>query len=104
VFLLMALLRRRWRREPLNAAVETAVSHFYGHEKQIAVHRDVALSTGANERGEQRGLRGVGDVKDVDPIEIALEEMGALEREVGVGEGELRNDEAHRLLHLCLGR
>ena len=61
----------------------------------MAVDGDIALTAGADQRGEEFGLGRVRDVVEIDAVEVALKERGALEGEVGVGEGELRDDGAH---------
>src|SRR5271163_4695242 len=83
----------RWRlgRKSLSAAIEASIGHFHGHEEKILVHRDIALSAGADQRSQQRSLGRIGDVISSDSVKITLEQMVALEGHVGIAEGELRD-------------
>ena len=84
----------------MRAAIEAAVGHFHGHEQEVFVHRDIALAAGADHRGQQRGLGGIGDVINIYAVKISLEEMVALEREVRVREGELSDHDLQWLRDL----
>ena len=90
---------RRLRRETLRAAIQPSVGHFHGHEHQVFVDRHIALPAGADHRGHQRGVCRIADVKNIHAVEISLEQVVALEGEVGVGEGQLRNHQLQRLGH-----
>ena len=59
------------------------------HEQQVAVRRQVALSTGADDRRLERRIRRVGDVVDVEAVEASGEGVVAVERQVGVEEAEV---------------
>src|SRR5206468_10545764 len=72
--------------DALRAAVGTPVQRLTGYEQQLAVHRDVALRPGAHERLVQPRPLGVGDVPYLDAGEVALNDVGPDEREVGVDE------------------
>ena len=89
--LFVAWGRRRLGRKTLIAAIEASIRHFYRHEQQIFVNRNIALAAWANQRGQQCGLRRIGNVIDADPVKISLKKMIALECEVGVRECELRD-------------
>src|ERR1700690_3306597 len=83
---------RRWiRRKPLGTAIQTSIGHFNGHEEEVLVNRDITLAAGADQRGEESGVGGIGDVVDIDAVEISLEEVIALESKIGIGESELGN-------------
>ena len=84
---------RRIGRKALYAAIEASVGHLDRHEHQILVYGNIALAAGADDRGQQRGIGGIGNVIDVDAVEISLEKVVALKCEVGVGEGQLRDDQ-----------
>ena len=66
----------------LLAAVEAAVRHLVRHKEKIFIYRDIALSAGADDRCQQLRICRVRDVLDVDAIEITLEKMISLKREV----------------------
>src|ERR1700693_4352663 len=86
-FLFFTGRRRRLLGKTLRPAIDAAIGHFHGHEEQIFVDGDVALSTGADQRGEQTGAGRVGNVKNIHAVKISLEEVVALKGKVGVGEG-----------------
>ena len=60
------------------------------HDQQTAIHRHVTLTAGTDDRGEQPRLGAVLDVVGVESLEVADEEQVAAEREIRVGEGDLR--------------
>src|SRR2546425_5817813 len=68
----------------LRAAVGASVQCLTGDEQQLAVHRDVALRPGAHEGLVQPGTLGVGDVPHLHAGEVALNDVGPAERQVGV--------------------
>ena len=74
------------RGHALHAAVDAAAVLLDRHEQQVAVHRDVALPAGADDRGEQLRVLAALDVVGVEAVEVAEEHVGAAEREVRVGE------------------
>ncbi len=73
---------RNW--DALRAAIDAAVHGFGRHEEQVAVDRDVALSTGADERSAELDLGRVIDVVEVDAVIVSDEEMIADKGKVGV--------------------
>ena len=81
-FFFVAWGRWRFRWKSLRAAIEAAVGHFHGHEQKVFVHRDIALAAGADHRGQQRCLGGIGDVINIHAVKISLEQVIALERQV----------------------
>src|SRR4029079_9397305 len=91
---------RRYGSETLRTAIEPAVRHLDRHEEQVPVNGDVALPARTHQRGQQTGLRRVRNVVDVDAVKISLEHAIALEREVGVGECELGENQLETLRHL----
>src|SRR5690606_4511547 len=70
------------------AAVEAAARLLDRHEEQVAVDRHVTLAAGADDRRQQLRVTRVGDVVDVEPAEVADEELIAAEGEVRVREVE----------------
>ena len=70
--------------DALRAAVDAATQSFAGNEKQIAIHRHVALRSGAQVSLFQYGRRWIGDVPDLVAVVVALNRVVAEESEVGV--------------------
>ena len=56
------------------------------HDQQVAVDRDVALPARADHRGDEARVLRILDVVGIEAVEVAGEEVLALERQVGVGE------------------
>ena len=74
--------------DPLQAAVEPAAGLLDRHDQQVADHRDVALTAGADHRGDERGRGGDLDAVGVEAVVAADEDLVAGEGEVGVPEVE----------------
>src|SRR5579859_3989876 len=100
VLIFLLIWRRGVRWESLGAAIQASVRHLDGHEEQILVHRNIALSARADHGREQFRLRRLGDIENIDAVEIPLEKVVPLKGKVGVGKGELRNDQLERLGYL----
>ena len=66
-------------------AVQPAAVLLDRHEQQIAVHRDIALTAGADHRHDQPG-RAARDVIGVEAVEISDEEPAMRDRHVAVGQ------------------
>ena len=81
-----ALRRSTVSGHALRAAVDAAARLLDRHEQQVAVDRHVALAAGAHDRREQPRLLRRLDVVGVEAVEVAEEQVGAAEREVGVRE------------------
>src|SRR5271156_1551313 len=69
---------RRLRRKSLSTAIQASIGHLHRHEQQILVHGNIALAAGTHECGQQGGHRWMGDVVDVNPVEVPLKQMLAL--------------------------
>ena len=80
------------RLDALRAAIEPPARLFDRHHEQRALHRHVALATRADDRRHELRLRRVRDVVDVEPVEIADEQMVAAEREIGIREAQAGDD------------
>ena len=74
------------RLDALRPAVEAPAPLLDRHHEQVAVHRHVTLAAGADDRRQKFRLPRIGEIVDVEAVEIADEEMPAAERQVGVGE------------------
>ena len=72
----------------IRAAVDAATRLLHGHEQQVPVDRDLALAARADDGGAKRRVGGIGDVVDLEPVEVSDEREAPLEREVGVDEAE----------------
>src|ERR1051326_3349583 len=72
--------RSRW--EALGTTVDAPIRHLYRHEQQVLIYRHIALPAGTYQRSQQFGLCRIGNVIDADAVEIPLEQMIALERQV----------------------
>ena len=75
-------------RDARGAAVGASPCLLGGHEQQVPVHRDLALATRTDNCCADLRVGGIGDVVDLETVEIADERVVALERQVGVDEGE----------------
>ena len=75
-------------RDLRGAAVGARPGLLGGHEEQVPVHRDLALAARADDRGADLRIGGIGDVVDLEAVEVADERVVTLEREIGVDEGE----------------
>jgi hypothetical protein len=86
----------------LSAAIHARAALFNRHEKQIAVHGEIRLSSRTDERRPQARAGWIGDVPNHEPVEAALEGESSLEREVRVhyakASGILRVEESLRPL------
>ena len=58
VFVFVCIGGRRFRRKPCDAAIQTPIRHFYRHEQQILVHRDIALPARADHRSQHAAFAG----------------------------------------------
>src|SRR5213592_2365629 len=56
----------------LRAAVESTTCLLHRHEHQVLVNREIALTTGTDERGAELRRARVGDVPDLEAVESAL--------------------------------
>jgi hypothetical protein len=72
----------------LRAAVDPAAGLLDRHEEEVAVHRHVALAAGADHGCPQCRCGRIGDVVDVEAVEVARERVVAAEREVRVREAQ----------------
>ena len=92
---------RRLRRKSLYAAIQASIRHLHRHEHQIFVHRHIPLPARAHHGSHQLGVRRIRDVKDIHAIKISLEQVVALERQIRVRKGQLRDRQMHLLGNLC---
>ena len=74
---------------PGRAAVRARARLLRGHEEQVLVDRHLTLAARADHGGPDRGVRRVGDVVDLEAVEVPDERVPALEREVRVDETEI---------------
>src|SRR6202044_1744874 len=65
------------KRNSLRAAIDASIGGFGRHEQQMTIHRDIALTAGADEGGPQRGLPRVVDVIKIDAVVVSYKEMVA---------------------------
>ena len=63
------------QRDSLRAAVEASIGRLRRHEQQMAVHRYVSLTAGADQRSPQLDLRRVVDVVEIDAVVVADKKM-----------------------------
>ena len=78
--------------DALRAAVQPAAGVLRRHEEQVSVDRHVALLGEADVMIGEHGLERVGDVPDLEAAEVALVDVVAAEREVGVRVASGRRD------------
>src|SRR3989442_12066205 len=71
------------------AAVQAGVEVLGRGEQQVSVDGDVILPTGAEVARDDRRLGGLGDVPHLEPVKVALDDVMAREREVGVHVAEI---------------
>src|SRR5207247_5338964 len=76
-------------RDSLSPAVRAAVQRFARHEQEVAIHRDVALRSGTYKRLEEARNLGIRDVPDLDAVEIALNDVVAADRGIGIDKAEI---------------
>src|SRR5579885_1780892 len=96
-FLLVAGRRWRQRRKTLRSAVKAPIRHFYLHEQQVSIYRNVALSARTYKRCNEGRLGRIGNIVETHTIKIALKQVRSLECEIGICKGKLRNDRLHCL-------
>src|SRR5215469_765869 len=63
----------------------------------MTINRNVTLAAWAYKRGQQRDLGRVGNIVEVDAVEIALKQVITLECQIGIGISELREQLFHGL-------
>ena len=80
-----AILAHRLARR-LRAAVETRRRRLGRHEEQILVDRNVALRRRAELADAKARRGGIRDVPDLEAVVVALDDVRAVEAEVGVGD------------------
>ena len=68
----------------------------------LVIAEAVALTAGAEQRGDERRPLRIFDVVDVDPAEVPDEQVRAAEAEIGIGEVEAR-ERWRRRCRLVLG-
>src|SRR6266487_2841597 len=76
-------------RYPLLPAVRATVQRLTRDEQQVAVDGDIALRARANKGTPEHRMLDVRDVPDLDAREIALNDIVAAKREIGVDEVEV---------------
>ena len=86
------------RFDAAGAAVDPAARLLDRHDQQVAVNRDVALPARADHRGDQPRVLRVLDVVGIEAVEVAGEQVLALERQVGVGEVQPARSRGRRRL------
>jgi hypothetical protein len=101
-------------RHALRSAVDAAAVLLDRHEKEVPEHGQVTLPAGADDRGGQGRVRGIGDVPDGETVEATHEGVVSAEGEIRGRErdraGHRRVEESGRLvpvrqqLHVHAGR
>src|SRR5438105_14971737 len=76
-------------RDALRTTVGPTVQRFARHEQEIAIHGDVALRSRTDEPLVQLRDLGIRDVPDLDAVEIALNDIIAADREIGIDKAEI---------------
>ena len=88
----MSKMRTPWKPLPTGRALRPAVDPtarlLDRHEEQVPVDRHLALPARADDGGDDRRSVGIGDVVDLEAVEVADVGPISLQREVGVDEGK----------------
>src|SRR5712664_2114951 len=68
----------------LRAAVVATVQRLAGNEQEVAIDRDVALRSRADERLVEPRNLGIRDVPDLEAVEVSLNDVVAADRQIGI--------------------
>jgi len=81
-------LGARVRPDAFAAAIDSTIGGFHGHQHQVAHDRHVALTTRADDRTDQSGLRAHSEAIEVDAMIVTGRQKIAGEGHVRVGEAQ----------------
>ena len=80
----------------LGTAVDSPAILLDGNEQQVPVDRRVTLTTGTDERRAQSGVGRIGNVVNLEPVEVAHDGVITGDGEVRVHEAEVARCGIHR--------